>query len=192
MWNPSNEGGAPLPSDPDFAAGETQTASTEAASKADSMDSPADVTEELQPEALGSVPQSSVAVPEAELSPSDTFEETMVADETPTPPAEEMTAAESLAPPEATVMPEIVHPETALPSTEAPEIDAPAETQVALSESPSYDKAPSAESTYAPGGEEITMALLVVSGLLAVASFVAFLISLSSVRNTPQKKDKED
>ncbi len=192
MWNPSNEGGAPLPSDPDFAAGETQTASTEAASKADSMNSPADVTDELQPEALGSVPQSSVAVPEAELSPSDTFEETMVADETPTPPAEEMTAAESLAPPEATVMPEIVHPETALPSTEAPEIDAPAETQAALSESPSYDKAPSAESTYAPGGEEITMALLVVSGLLAVASFVAFLISLSSVRNTPQKKDKED
>ncbi len=40
-----------------------------------------------------------------------------------------------------------------------------------------------------PGGEEITLALLIVSGLLAVASFIAFLISLSSVRTRPTKKE---
>ena len=46
-----------------------------------------------------------------------------------------------------------------------------------------------------PGGNEITMALLIVSGLLAVASFIAFLISLSSIRTTPQadtKTNKEE
>ncbi len=44
-----------------------------------------------------------------------------------------------------------------------------------------------------PGGDEITMALLIVSGLLAFASFIAFLISLSSVRKiTPKKKDGDD
>lgn len=48
---------------------------------------------------------------------------------------------------------------------------------------------PAAESSSAPGGEEITLALLIVSGLLAVASFVAFLISLSSVRTSSVKKD---
>ncbi|MBO5702406.1 MAG: zf-HC2 domain-containing protein [Clostridia bacterium] len=42
-----------------------------------------------------------------------------------------------------------------------------------------------------PDGEDITLALLIVSGLLAVASFIAFLISLSSVRRIPSKKDKE-
>lgn len=42
-----------------------------------------------------------------------------------------------------------------------------------------------------PGGEDITLALLIVSGLLAIASFIAFLISLSSVRQIPSKKDKE-
>ena len=47
---------------------------------------------------------------------------------------------------------------------------------------------PAAESSSAPGGEEITLALLIVSGLLAVASFVAFLISLSSVRTSSAKK----
>lgn len=48
---------------------------------------------------------------------------------------------------------------------------------------------PATESSSAPGGEEITLALLIVSGLLAVASFVAFLISLSSVRTSSVKKD---
>ena len=47
---------------------------------------------------------------------------------------------------------------------------------------------PAAESSSAPGGEEITLALLIVSGLLAVASFIAFLISLSSIRNKPTNK----
>ncbi len=40
-----------------------------------------------------------------------------------------------------------------------------------------------------PGGNEITLALLIVSGLLAVASFIAFLISLSSVRSGRQGKE---
>ena len=44
----------------------------------------------------------------------------------------------------------------------------------------------------APGGEEITMALLIVSGLLAVASFIAFLISLSSIRKSSNKKEKDE
>jgi len=40
-----------------------------------------------------------------------------------------------------------------------------------------------------PGGDEITLALLIVSGLLAIASFVAFLISLSSIRQLTSKKE---
>lgn len=53
--------------------------------------------------------------------------------------------------------------------------------------------APNAEGADAsrPGGDEITLALLIVSGLLAVASFVAFLISLSSVRSGRSGKDNE-
>ncbi len=54
------------------------------------------------------------------------------------------------------------------------------------------DVIPEPESTASgrPGGEEITLALLIVSGLLAVASFIAFLISLSSVRRSPSNKDQ--
>ena len=48
-----------------------------------------------------------------------------------------------------------------------------------------------ADEPVSPGGEDITLALLIVSGLLAIASFIAFLISLSSVRRIPSKKDKE-
>ena len=96
---------------------------------------------------------------------------------------------------------------TATPSeSPAPEVTASAETYVPVdsaadaveAETTKHNfkgtptEAPSADATYAPGGEEITMALLVVSGLLAVASFVAFLISLSSVRSAPSKKDKKD
>ena len=101
---------------------------------------------------------------------------------------------------------------TATPSeSPAPEVTASAETDVPVDSAAdaveaettkhyfkgqasgsSLSDKPSAEATYAPGGEEITMALLVVSGLLAVASFVAFLISLSSVRSAPSKKDKKD
>ena len=116
------------------------------------------------------------------------------------------TAPETEAP--ATEVPEI--PDT-IPELGAPEVTASAETDVPVdgaadvveaettkhyfkgqASGSSLSDKPSAEATYAPGGEDITMALLVVSGLLAVASFVAFLISLSSVRNTPHKKDKEE
>lgn len=50
---------------------------------------------------------------------------------------------------------------------------------------------PSPEAADAPGADDITLAILIVSGLLAVASFVAFLISLSSIRNSPGKKENE-
>lgn len=43
-----------------------------------------------------------------------------------------------------------------------------------------------------PGGEEITLAVLILSGLLAIASFIAFLISLSSIRNSSSKSKKDD
>jgi hypothetical protein len=191
MWNPSNEGGAPLPADPDFAAGETQADAIEAESIAEITDSLADFTEEEQPEALESVPQSSVASAGPAISPSDTIEETMIVAESDTPPAEEITsAAENPSPPTETAMPET---ELAAESI-AEEVDAGTikhNFKGGTTLGTSAD-APSAEATYTPGGEEITMALLVVSGLLAVASFVAFLISLSSVRNTPHKKDKEE
>lgn len=198
MWNPSNEGGAPLPADPDFAAGETQANAIEAESKAEITDSLADFTEEEQPEALESVPQSSVASAGPAISPSDTIEETMIVAESDTPPAEEITSApENPTPPTETAMPETIRPETEAEAENAADSVATAETTKLYSkgeskDSPTLSITPSAESTYAPGGEEITMALLVVSGLLAVASFVAFLISLSSVRNTPHKKDKEE
>ena len=88
---------------------------------------------------------------------------------------------------------ETAQPETMIPETEA-EMQAPAEevTESATkdgAETPiTYqDAAPEASSV--PGGEEITLALLIVSGLLAVASFVAFLISLSSVRTSSDKKN---
>ena len=182
MWNPSNEGGAPLPADPDFAAGETQADAIETESIAEITDSLADFTEEEQPEALESVPQSSVASAGPAISPSDTIEETMIVAESDTPPAEEITSApENPTPPTETAMPETIRPETTKFYFKGENKD-----------SPTLSITPSVESTYAPGGEEITMALLVVSGLLAVASFVAFLISLSSVRNTPHKKDKEE
>ncbi len=182
MWNPSNEGGAHLPADPDFAAGETQADAIEAESIANITDSLADFTEEEQPEALESVPQSSVASAGPAISPSDTIEETMIVAESDTPPAEEITSApENPTPPTETAMPETIRPETTKLYSKGENKDSPA-----------LSITPSVESTYAPGGEEITMALLVVSGLLAVASFVAFLISLSSVRNTPHKKDKEE
>lgn len=191
MWNPSNEGGVPLPADPDFAAGETQADAIEAESKAEITDSLADFTEEEQPEALESVPQSSVASAGPAISPSDTIEETMIVAESDTPPAEEITSApENPSPPTETAIPET---ELAAESI-AEEVDAGTikhNFKGGTTLGTSAD-APSAEATYTPGGEEITMALLVVSGLLAVASFVAFLISLSSVRNTPHKKDKEE
>lgn len=109
-------------------------------------------------------------------------------------------------------IPETAIPETAKPATEAPivETDSPA-TEADAIETPSEIKpagddntstslsadadtilTASSEANTTLGGEEITFALLIISGLLAVASFIAFLISLSSVRNTPSKKNREE
>lgn len=44
----------------------------------------------------------------------------------------------------------------------------------------------------APGGDDITLALLIVSGLLAIASFIAFLISLSTIRNKTNNKGEQN
>ena len=86
-------------------------------------------------------------------------------------------------------------PETATPETEKHyfkgETNKESGTPSKDSTNIQYSDA-SPEASRAPGGEEITLALLIVSGLLAIASFVAFLISLSSVRNTSQKKDTEE
>ena len=123
----------------------------------------------------------SVEDPAPEVAPSDTI------------PIPENTFEESMSVAE-TVQPETVAvAETIIPETEA-EMQAPAEdiTENATKDGAEtqkiyQDAAP--ESSSVPGGEEITIALLIVSGLLAVASFVAFLISLSSVRTSSVKKD---
>ena len=191
MWNPSNAGGMELPEDPEYASGENQAASTEAVLKPEGTDAPADVAEKIEQEAVESAPESSAAASVPEASPNDTLEETMEIAEAVTPPAAEMTAAESLAP-STEAAPETIRPETEVPADE----DIYVQTQADKLDYAPSSKAPSKleaeSSSSAPGGDEITLALLVVSGLLAVASFVAFLISLSSVRNTPHKKDKED
>lgn len=97
--------------------------------------------------------------------------------------------------PTETAAPESTAP-TAEMTGELPELVEPAtEAMTSAADTyPAFDEdAPSAsESSSAPGGEEITLALLIVSGLLAVASFIAFLISLSSVRNIPSKKNGEE
>ncbi len=189
MWNPSNEGGMEVPYDPEFDGSKTQAASTEPALKTDGANASVEGTDEVQqePEILVG---SSAADASPEDSPIDTVvEETMAVAESTASSAAEMTAAEeSMAAPEETAQPEIIRPET-----EAAAEAEPVETKAdALDRAPSFKESPQAESSSAPGGEEITMALLVVSGLLAVASFVAFLISLSSVRNAPSKKDKNN
>lgn len=116
--------------------------------------------------------------PAPEVAPSDTIPENIF--------EESMSVAE-------TAQPETMIPETMTPETEA-EMQAPAEevTESATNDGAEtqityQDAAPEASSV--PGGEEITLALLIVSGLLAVASFVAFLISLSSVRTSSDKKN---
>ncbi len=80
-------------------------------------------------------------------------------------------------------------PEATVPSP-APPSSAEGKTDTALDHNKYPDTA--ALSNSSPGGEEITLALLIVSGLLAVASFIAFLISLSSVRKLPENKKYED
>ncbi len=103
-------------------------------------------------------------------------------------------------------------PENSFASTQAPEGDGkvPEDDASASVTSPPHadTDAPAAESTKPitlppifdsstvetnkiPDGTDITLAVLALSGLLAVASFVAFLISLSSVRKYPTKKEDE-
>ena len=104
--------------------------------------------------------------------------------------------APEVAPSDTAPIPEtIVSEMTAVDETEA-EMQAPSEEAADTILSVDADtkvsirlEQPATESSSAPGGEEITLALLIVSGLLAVASFVAFLISLSSVRTSSVKKD---
>ena len=198
FWNAGTGGG--LPEDPMFAS--TEAVNTES-----------NKTQSSEPEILGpNDVVTDLAESRAEEAPIDTVPETEVPEIPDTIPelgAPEITvleetapsvesiavssaaAAESLAP----APMETMAPETeALPESIAEEVEAETTKHYFKGQASgsSLSDKPSAEATYAPGGEEITMALLVVSGLLAVASFVAFLISLSSVRNTPHKKDKEE
>ena len=172
MWR-SGTGGEGLPNDPQFSLEDTIV---EECNKSDSaLSQPTD--ENIEAEQTSASAQD----PAPEVAPSDTIPENIF--------EESMSVAE-------TAQPETMIPETMTPETEA-EMQAPAgeatesatkdgaETQITY-----QDAAPEASSV--PGGEEITLALLIVSGLLAVASFVAFLISLSSVRNPSPKKDKEE
>lgn len=87
---------------------------------------------------------------------------------------------------------EATQAEVVMPSPENVATDAPPAEEA--TESEPHNTLPIAsesQSKATPGGEDITLALLIVSGLLAIASFIAFLISLSSVRQITSKKDKE-
>ena len=179
MWR-SGTGGEGLPNDPQFSLEDTIV---EECNKSDSaLSQPTDENIEVEQTSA------SVQDPAPEIAPSDTIpipENTF---------EESMSVAESAQP--ETMIPETMIPETMTPETEA-EMQAPAagatesatkdgaETQITY-----QDAAPEASSV--PGGEEITLALLIVSGLLAVASFVAFLISLSSVRTSSAEKSNGD
>lgn len=175
MWR-SNSGGAGLPNDPQYSLDNTIAEECITEMKPESaLSKPTD--ENLEAEQT----YASVEDPAPEVAPSDTI------------PIPENTFEESMSVAE-TVQPETVAvAETIIPETEA-EMQAPAEdiTENATKDGAEtqkiyQDAAP--ESSSVPGGEEITIALLIVSGLLAVASFVAFLISLSSVRTASVKKD---
>ena len=169
MWR-SGTGGEGLPNDPQFSLEDTIV---EECNKSDSaLSQPTD--ENIEAEQTSASAQD----PAPEVAPSDTIPENIF--------EESMSVAE-------TAQPETMIPETMTPETEA-EMLAPAEkvTESATKDGAEtqityQDAAP--ESSSVPGGEEITLALLIVSGLLAVASFVAFLISLSSVRTSSDKKN---
>jgi len=171
MWR-SGTGGEGLPNDPQFSLEDTIV---EECNKSDSaLSQPTDVNIEAEQTSA------SAQDPAPEVAPSDTI------------PIPENTFEESMSVAE-TAQPETMIPETMTPETEA-EMQAPAEkvTESATKDGAEtqityQDAAPEASSV--PGGEEITLALLIVSGLLAVASFVAFLISLSSVRTSSDKKN---
>ncbi len=171
MWR-SGTGGEGLPNDPQYSLKDTIV---EECNKSDSaLSQPTD--ENIEAEQTSASAQD----PAPEVAPSDTI------------PIPENTFEESMSVAE-TAQPETMIPETMTPETEA-EMQAPAEeaTESATKDGAEtqityQDAAP--ESSSVPGGEEITLALLIVSGLLAVASFVAFLISLSSVRTSSDKKN---
>ena len=172
MWR-SGKGGEGLPNDPQFSLEDTIV---EECNKSDSaLSQPTD--ENIEAEQTSASAQD----PAPEVAPSDTIPENIF--------EESMSVAE-------TAQPETMIPETMTPETEA-EMQAPAEeaTESATKDGAEtqityQDAAPEASSV--PGGEEITLALLIVSGLLAVASFVAFLISLSSVRTSSAEKSNGD
>ncbi len=176
MWR-SGTGGEGVPKDPDYAI--TEECNTEMKSES-ALSKPTDVNVEAEQTSA------SVEDPAPEFAPSDTVSipetakpETMVVAETIVP--ETMAATGISTSPETDV-------EMQAPAEEVTEstLKDGAETQITY-----QDAAPNSESSSAPGGNEITLALLIVSGLLAVASFVAFLISLSSVRTSSAKKDPE-
>ena len=177
MWR-SGTGGEGLPNDPQYSLENSVVEECNTEIKAESaLSKPTD--ENIEAEQTSASAQD----PAPEVAPSDTI------------PIPENTFEESMSVAE-TAQPETMIPETMTPETEA-EMQAPAEeaTESATKDGAEtqityQDAAPEASSV--PGGEEITLALLIVSGLLAVASFVAFLISLSSVRNPSPKKDKEE
>lgn len=174
MWR-SGTGGEGLPNDPQYSLEDTIV---EECNKSDSaLSQPTD--ENIEAEQTSASAQD----PAPEVAPSDTI------------PIPENTFEESMSVAE-TAQPETMIPETMAPETEA-EMQAPAEeaTESATKDGAEtqityQDAAP--ESSSVPGGEEITLALLIVSGLLAVASFVAFLISLSSVRTSSAEKSNGD
>ncbi len=95
---------------------------------------------------------------------------------------------------EANELPDAAEEVTAIPETNAVSPAPPPSAEGNEDTALDHNKYPDTEapSNSSPGGEEITLALLIVSGLLAVASFIAFLISLSSVRKLPEKKKDED
>jgi len=185
MWR-SGTGGEGLPNDPQFSLEDTIVEECNTEMKAESaLSKPTD--ENIEAEQTSASAQD----PAPEVAPSDTIHENTF--------EESMSVAETAQPetmiPE-TMIPETMIPETMIPETEA-EMLAPAEkvTESATKDGAEtqityQDAAPEASSV--PGGEEITLALLIVSGLLAVASFVAFLISLSSVRTSSAEKSNGD
>ena len=173
IWR-SGTGGDGLPNDLQYSLEDTIV---EECNKAESaLSQPTDENVEAeQTSASAQDPAPEVAPSDTTPIPENTFEESMSVAET--------------------AQPETMIPETMIPETEA-EMQAPAEevTESALKDG--ADTKPTVhfsqvapESSSVPGGEEITLALLIVSGLLAVASFVAFLISLSSVRTSSDKKN---
>lgn len=102
----------------------------------------------------------------------------------------EMVATDAIAPSPTTEA--LTSPETILSETMADATQSVALENASAAEDRNQSVLPEPESTTSgrPGGEEITLALLIVSGLLAIASFIAFLISLSSVRRSPSNKDQ--